>query len=343
MRPRCYSRRMSRATIPIHHAVNIVEVVKRQGIDPATVLRRANISPALLDSALSRLTQAQFSAVIRTVVRLTRDEFWGMGKQPVTIGTFAAACRLAASKRTLREAIRAGLHHYHLCTPDIVARLSVDGRVARIRVGCPIADPISNRLLQATFMFFLYGLMCWYVGKRVPLHGADFSYLRADSSNDAVRAYYTDVRFGRPCSELRFDTDQLKAGSIQDSHSLEILLRGSPGTLGVGFRDRSSMTDRVTRLLRQNIAQSVSLDDAARTLAVSEPTLRRHLAAEGHSFRDLKDVVRRDAAIELLHGTQKTLERVAESLGFSDVSTFHRAFKRWTGAAPGDYRRTGRE
>ena len=52
----------------------------------------------------------------------------------------------------------------------------------------------------------------------------------------------------------------------------------------------------------------------------------------------LKDNLRRDAAIEYLARPDMTLLDIADQLGFSEASTFHRAFKKWTGVAPGEYR-----
>jgi AraC-like DNA-binding protein len=69
-------------------------------------------------------------------------------------------------------------------------------------------------------------------------------------------------------------------------------------------------------------------------------TLRRRLHEEGRGFREIKDDLRRDAAIEYLARPELTLPEIAALLGFSEASTFHRAFKHWTGVAPGEYRQT---
>ncbi len=61
-------------------------------------------------------------------------------------------------------------------------------------------------------------------------------------------------------------------------------------------------------------------------------------AAEGKSYQGVKDALRRDAAIHLLLNPDLTLEDVAQQVGFSETSTFHRAFKKWTGVTPGLYR-----
>jgi AraC-like DNA-binding protein len=71
-------------------------------------------------------------------------------------------------------------------------------------------------------------------------------------------------------------------------------------------------------------------------------TLRRRLREEGQGFQSLKDHLRRDAAIEYLARPDMTLLDIADQLGFSEASTFHRAFKKWTGVAPGEYRQRHR-
>jgi AraC-like DNA-binding protein len=62
------------------------------------------------------------------------------------------------------------------------------------------------------------------------------------------------------------------------------------------------------------------------------------LHEEGQGYQQLKDDLRRDAAIEYLARPDLTLVQIATRLGFSEPSTFHRAFKKWTGVAPGEYR-----
>jgi AraC-like DNA-binding protein len=98
--------------------------------------------------------------------------------------------------------------------------------------------------------------------------------------------------------------------------------------------------DRTGRLkFLSAVSASISLGTAAKAFAMSPPTLRRKLAAEGQNFQSVKDAVRRDAAIQGLQHSADALDRIADRLGFSDVHAFCRAFKRWTGSTPGDYRR----
>ena len=83
------------------------------------------------------------------------------------------------------------------------------------------------------------------------------------------------------------------------------------------------------------------LEGAAAALHMSSSTLQRHLASEGTSFRSLKDELRRDIAIVRLNTSAVPLATLAWELGFVDSAAFQRAFKGWTGNAPGSYRRKG--
>jgi AraC-like DNA-binding protein len=81
----------------------------------------------------------------------------------------------------------------------------------------------------------------------------------------------------------------------------------------------------------------------ARQLTLAPRTLQRRLAAEGVSYQQLVDVVRREAAERLLTDASMSIGEIGYLLGFSEPSAFHRAFKRWHSLAPHDYRNGQRE
>tara|TARA_R110002111_G_scaffold94190_3_gene146192 strand:- start:6406 stop:7341 length:936 start_codon:yes stop_codon:yes gene_type:complete len=90
----------------------------------------------------------------------------------------------------------------------------------------------------------------------------------------------------------------------------------------------------VVHYLQNSGARMPTLTAAARHLHMSERTLKRHLQAEGISFRQLLERVRKDRAERLLNQGALSISEIADRLGFSDASTFSQAFKRWTGTAP---------
>lgn len=83
-----------------------------------------------------------------------------------------------------------------------------------------------------------------------------------------------------------------------------------------------------------------TLDGVAEMLHMSPRTVQRRLEKEDSSFGAVLDDVRRAAALEYLRDRHVAISEAAYLLGFSEPSTFYRAFKRWTGSTPADYRRS---
>jgi AraC-like DNA-binding protein len=108
-------------------------------------------------------------------------------------------------------------------------------------------------------------------------------------------------------------------------------------------QSRSSVVERVQQWLLTTPAGGAGLGEAAQHLGVSERTLRRQLAALGTSFVELVQNTQRLHAERLLAERRLSIKQVADQLGFSSVSTFHRAFRRWTGHTPAGWQDTRSE
>jgi AraC-like DNA-binding protein len=75
-------------------------------------------------------------------------------------------------------------------------------------------------------------------------------------------------------------------------------------------------------------------------LGMSNRTLKRRLADHGIAFRDLVQGIQRELSIQLLRTTEQSIGEIAFQTGFSEQSAFNRAFKRWTGTSPTEYRKS---
>lgn len=102
-----------------------------------------------------------------------------------------------------------------------------------------------------------------------------------------------------------------------------------------------SITERTRQMIFTEMNDGcVSQEHIARELGISSRTLRRRLAEEGQSFQALLDECRMQfAALEFRTRRQLSLSDMAFRLGYSEHSTFSRAFARWSGMAPQEYRR----
>ena len=105
--------------------------------------------------------------------------------------------------------------------------------------------------------------------------------------------------------------------------------------------DRTGIDYRVRAQVAQSLSEGVPpISMVARRLGMSARTLQRRLAEQGCVYQDVVDSARRELAESLLRDTEFPLADVAFLTGYSEQSTFTRAFKRWHGQTPASYRRT---
>ena len=106
------------------------------------------------------------------------------------------------------------------------------------------------------------------------------------------------------------------------------------------LHEKDSILEKIQQEILYPHDKPPSFDLLARRLHMSPRTLRRHLNAEGISFKNLSNEIRKKKALELLTSTSMTIEKIATELGYQNVANFYHAFKLWTGTTPSNYRKT---
>lgn len=140
---------------------------------------------------------------------------------------------------------------------------------------------------------------------------------------------------------LVFDVSLLDSTSTDADDALlqrlQPLAEQMLATLSARSQSGQTLREMTSKLIQDGAA---CIEDIAKALAVSPRTLQRRLEAEGTSFGEVWDESRRQVACKHLRNPKIAIKEVAYMLGFSEPSTFYRAFRRWTGATPLDYRRS---
>lgn len=309
----------------------------------SAVLRRAGVDQKSLDDPGLRLTVEQFARFLVGLSRRSRDEFWGLASKPVPLGTFKVLCRMLVTCTTLGEALNLGSHFYRLVLNDFAVRTRThEGRTTVQLVPSRVMRQTSgsNSALLGAAVFILYQLLCWLTDKRLPLDSVEFSFAPLPHSTEPLRIYQTEtVNFERKYTAIHFNSGLLTLPIIGDRQRLAGFLAEAPRSMIARYHDENRMVDKVVTLVRRNLASNPSLETIASQLHTTPVSLHRRLAKEDStSFSQIRDQVRYSAALELLKQPRFTLEQIASRLGFAEHSTFHRAFKRWTGLAPGEFR-----
>jgi AraC-like DNA-binding protein len=329
---------MSKGSIAGEFVALVLTGARQQERDVSRILLCAGL-PTDCNEPGFRLSQSQFSRLLLLLAKETNDEFWGLCQTPTPRGTFRTLCRLMFRCRTLGEAIEEGSRFYHQVVRDFVVRHHSAGSETRIWLSGKIVHDHQRNVVQGTIMFFLYHLLCWLVDRRLPVCQARFSFPQKSYLLEAAETYHgATLHFDCNYTALTIDTHWLSLPILSDEGRLAQFLTEMPSNL-VRYRDTRNISGRARSILRSQLQNPPKLKDLALRLNMTPMTLSRRLQDEGHQgYREMRDRTRHEAAVELLQNVHLSLEDIAARLGFAESSAFHRAFKRWTGLSPGQYR-----
>jgi AraC-like DNA-binding protein len=151
------------------------------------------------------------------------------------------------------------------------------------------------------------------------------------------------LRFDAAFNGFAFNTQYLSEPVISADPKQHTLIRQHADALIASLPRAQSVTERVRELLAKELAGGdPNLNNVAEQIPMGARTLGRRLEAEGTTFKDLLDDLRKRSALSYVASSQLPLSEIAFLLGFSQTAAFHRAFKRWTNLTPLEYRRSHR-
>lgn len=317
--------------------------LKRRGLEPDGILSAVGISSSLIQTDQSRVSSATFGALWLAIAAALDDELFGMDTRRMKVGSFALLCRMGVQTESLHQALGLAIQFFNVVMDDARLELVIESSGARIAL---LENPVAQRPLpyrifaHETLLILAHGLMCWLIGRRITLRRASFAYPQPPWWREYLSMYSSELDFDQIRTEIAFDSRHLNAPVVRTTAEAREFLREAPHNFIVKFKDSKSYSARIRKRMRAAPPESwPDFAGLAAELAIPQSSLHRRLAQEGATFRQIKDDLRRDLAIDLLTHSSESMAEIAEALGFAEPSAFHRAFKAWTGVRPGDYRR----
>ena len=149
-----------------------------------------------------------------------------------------------------------------------------------------------------------------------------------------------NIRVGHPWAGIRFDVGLLKRPMATADAMIESLMRHYGDFRLAALPEQRGEIEQLRReIARMLVKGTVGVEHLATVTGTSVRSLQRRLKDAGVNYAHLQNDVRKTLALNLLENETLALAEIAFSLGYSEVSAFNHAFRRWVGQSPGNYRR----
>jgi len=327
------------ASVSMSWVNTVLLAAHRQGVESATLLAAAGMAEAELQRdrwPIDHITRLWWAAA-----RLTADPGFGLkvGRLAVPAGLNLVGFMLQSAP-TLRESIAVVLKYQRLVSDggrlQMIAGSEASWLVYHPRQG---ELPFSPHQIEAVLAAVM-AIAHWLTGVLVQPLKVQFNQPALGPSEGYQAVFACPVEFEQAFSGLLLDNAILDTPLPQaDAQLARVHQQHAAARLAA-----LSPADTLVQDLRRWIAsrmhgQVPSRVQAAQAFGLTSRTLARRLQAQQSDFSRLVDEVRKEAALHALAHGERSLADIGQSLGFAEPSTFWRAFKRWTGCTPAQWRR----
>jgi AraC-like DNA-binding protein len=319
----------------------LIDAITSAGGDPEELLRRLNLDRAVFNQPERFIACADFARLLEHAARATADDAFGLHfgarGNPKDIGPLAYAVLNAP---TIARAIDVAARYLHLHNQAIELSTTATAQLVYLRYIHSNVGQDAPRQFNEYSMAMALNVLRMMAGSQWAPREAQFAHAAPPDVSEHIRVVGAPVEFGCATNALIVEREFFeRAVPAADPRLFQIMGRYLDDVLGHMPHDDGALTP-----VRKAIAESLreggpNLRRVAQKLAASPRTLQRQLKRYGVEFKNLADDTRRQFAMDYLKNPEDSLTQIAFLLGYSEVSAFNRAFKRWTGKTPSDFRR----
>jgi len=318
---------------------DLFHLAESKGLNTEVLLSRMGLDRSALDSPEARVDTENIAIIVDSLMDFLQDEAMGLAYSAVPRGSFYLLGKLAIHEGNLANALNIGVQFYAMVTEAYRIKLVLDGDFAYLSFNLrnPELDP--KHLLAEIILMSWHRFASWLIAESITLHQVFFSYPAPQHVSEYAYLFPGQHRFEQSSLAICFHKKFLERPIAQSAETLEAFIQRGPKEFFKQPTTDFSLSHDIQRLLKKSLRDGFPMiDEMAAYLNMTKRTLIRKLKEEGTSYQQLKDLVRRDRAIQLLTRQAISMSEIAQQIGFSDPAVFARAFKTWTGVSPRHYR-----
>jgi AraC-like DNA-binding protein len=329
-------------TIQAKAVEKIIRAAAARGVAARDLYEATNLDPKGLDDPDRRIPFAKVVALYEQGARLTNDDAFGLHVgETVDPKAFDVLGYSVINSSTLGEAFDRAVRYNFIWTNG--SCFSIDKSAPRTRIVYGyLDDSITERRHDAEMTFAaLASLSRNVTNSDVSPALITFQHDRPGNTTEHRRIFKCQVQFSAPANQYFVDSSVLNLPIIKADPGLCAVLDRHAESLIAKYPRNDSLVEQVRSMIKDELSGgNASLERIADQLSMSGRTLQRKLREHGTSHQELLDQMRRELAMRYLQERELAICEVAYLLGFSESSALHRAFKRWTGKTPNEFRRT---
>jgi len=327
-------------TVSIGYVRALLEYVEQCGYAAEEICSPRQVPEIRESPSSARFSVSEWHALMATAESLLEDPCLALTMsehlKPWNIGLVGF---LTMTSSTLEEVGKVTCRYHHLLNDLESAQgmLNHDQFALKIRQVTPLTDP---RITLLTI-----GAWAWQArlltGRSTLAFDVDFAISSPGREEQFARVFGGTVRFNQSGSALKGSLSYLSLPVIQQEPSLHrILHQQAEHQVDQQAMSSGTLLAKLENLLALKMGdKEISLAALADALGMAPRTLQNRVEGVGLTFRDVVDRVRQNMALKYLNDSRLSLFQIALMLGFANQSSFHHAFKRWTGQPPGEFRR----
>ena len=321
-------------------ATGISGFIQKFGGDVDSIFGNVRLVPDLAGSPTLKMKLSSFVALFEESARQTRNENFGLwfGNQfrPRDLGMWGYA---AVSAPTLGSSLEnlVGLFRYHQESSAMRLVTGSDG-LARLEYQITAPSIVERRQDAELSLGMFLNFFREACGASWAPEEVHFEHPKPPSAKEHEAAFDAPVYFSQPTNALLFRPNILARPMPASDLKLLAIMQTCLEQMGQGGAE-DLLLDRVRTTVRLKLPEGCpTLEDVAEELHVPEGAITRELHDAGTSYKELVEGVRRDLAVSYMRQRRLPFSEMAMLLGYSELSAFSRAFRRWTGTSPREFR-----